>query len=137
MQVNLDDIELAIEFTSSDFSDNHAYVNSETGEIFYAGDCVEEELPGDIDDNKYILIPSRRDLNLGRRVAIDFAANVMPSELDNVYSMFRSRGAYSRFRSLLEHLDLIDKWHAFENETMRQAVIDWCKSKSVPYETSI
>jgi hypothetical protein len=135
MKVDLDDIELAIEFVSSDFSDNEAYVNIETGEIFYSGDCVDEELPDDIDDDKYYLIPTKRDLDLGRKVVLDFTATVMPNELENVYSIFSSRGAYSRFKYLLDSLGLTEKWHAFENESIRNAVIDWCKGKSIQYKS--
>ena len=68
--VDLSHIELAMEFVSSEYSfDNEAYVNSETGEIYYSGDMVVEELPEDIYENdKYVLIPSKRDLDLGKRV---------------------------------------------------------------------
>ncbi|MFT4938746.1 MAG: hypothetical protein ACI88A_001775 [Paraglaciecola sp.] len=137
MHVDLSDIELAMEFVSSDYSfDNEAYVNSETGEIYYSGDAVDEELPDDIYENdKYILIPSKRDLDLGKRVALDFAAKEMPDEFNNVYSIFCSRGAYSKFKSLLHSLESTDKWYAYENKAMRDAVIEWCKENSIQYKS--
>lgn len=137
MHVNLSDIELAVEFVSSDYSfENEAYVNSETGEIYYFGDAVDEELPEDIYENdKYILIPTKRDLDLGQRTVFDFVAEVMPKELHNVYSMFRSRGAYSRFKSLLHHLGCTEKWYAYENKAMRDAVAKWCKEHSIQHKT--
>ena len=138
MHVDLSDIELALEFVSSDYSfDNQAYVNSETGEIYYSGDAVEEELPEDIDVNdKYILIPTKRDLDLGKTLVLDFAAQEMPDEYNNVYSMFRSRGAYARFKSLLEHLGYIEKWYAYENNATKRAVIRFCEEHSINYKSN-
>lgn len=137
MYVNLSDIELAIEFVSSDYSfDNQAYVNSETGEIYYSGDDVDEELPEDIYENdKYLLIPTKQDLDLGKSVALDFTTEVIPDEFNNVYSIFRARGAYSRFKSLLHSLECMEKWYAYENKAMRDAVIEWCKENSIQYRS--
>ena len=136
MHVDLSDIELAIEFVSSDYSfDNEAYINSETGEIYYSGDAVDEELPDDIYENdKYILIPTKQDLDLGKRVALDFAAEEIPDEFNNVHSMFSRRGAYSRFKSLLHSLECTDKWYAYENKAMRDSVTKWCKENSIQYK---
>lgn len=133
MQINLLDIELAIEYVSSDYSfKNEAYVNSQTGEIYYLGDDVEEELPEDLyENNKYIIIPTKRDLDLGRRVVLDFTVEQMPDELEHVYAIFRSRGAYSRFKSLLHRLEFTEKWYIYENKAMRDAVIEWCKENSL------
>lgn len=137
MRVDLNDIEFAIEFVSSDYSfDNHAYINSETGVIYYAGDVVDEELPEDIDDNKYISIPSKRDLDLGKRVALEFAAEEIPDEFNKVYSIFSQRGAYSRFKSLLHSLVCTDKWYQYESKAMKDAVIEWCKENSIPVKTT-
>jgi hypothetical protein len=134
--VEISDIELALEFVSSDYSyDNEAFVNIETGEIYYSGDAAEEELPEDINQNeKYILIPTKRDLDLGKRLVFDFAAKEIPDEFENVYSMFRSRGAYSRFRSLLHKIECTEKWYAYENAAIREAVIKWCKENSIQFK---
>ena len=136
MYVDLSDLELALEFVSSDYSfDNEAYVNSETGEIFYSGDAVDEELPEDINENeKYIVIPSKRDLDLGKRLVFDFVAKEIHDEFEHVYSMFGSRGAYARFRSLLHRLDCTEKWYAYENASLRAAVIEWCKENSIQFK---
>lgn len=137
MHVDLSDIELAIEFASADYSfDNNAYVNSETGRIYYSGDGVDEVLPDDIYENdKYISVPTKRDLDLGKRVVLDFATEEMPDEFNNVYSMFRSRGAYSKFKSLLHRLECTEKWYAYENKTMRNAIIEWCEENSIQYKS--
>lgn len=139
MQVDLSDIELAIEFVSSAYSfDNAAYLNLETGEIYYSGDAVDEELPDDIEKiGKYISIPSKRDLELGKPLVLSFVSKEMPDEIDNVYSMFRSRGAYCRFKSLLQNLECVEKWYSYENAAVKNAITEWCKENSIECRTDI
>ncbi|ABM03367.1 conserved hypothetical protein [Psychromonas ingrahamii 37] len=139
MQVDLNDIELAIEFVSSAYSfDNAAYLNSETGVIYYSGDAVDEELPDDIDKvSKYISIPSKRDLELGKPLVLSFVSKEMPDEIDNVYSMFRSHGAYSKFKSLLQSLEYVEKWYSYENAAVKNAITEWCKENSIECRTDI
>ena len=139
MNINLSDIELAIELVSSDYSfDSEAYLNSETGEIYYAGDAIDEELPEDIYVNdKYISIPSKRDLELGKPLVLSFVSKEIPDEIDNVYSMFRSRGAYSKFKSLLQRLEHVEKWYVYENSAVKNAIIEWCKENSIEYHNDI
>ena len=135
MKVELSNIELAIDFVSTDYFDNQAFLDTETGLILMSVDCVDEKLPDDIYENdKYVMIPCKQDLNLGKSVVLEFVTKELPKELDSVYSMFRSRGAYSRFKSLLEHLGYTEKWYAYENKAIRNSVIEWCNDNSIKYE---
>jgi hypothetical protein len=135
MNVDLDAFEFAMDLVSNFSFDNEAYVDSENGKIYFSGDGVEEELPDDINENdKYLQIPTKQDLDLGRSLALKFTSLEMPDELDKVYSIFRSSGAYSRFKSLLEALDLTEKWYEFENKAVRHAVVEWCVEHSIPHE---
>jgi len=57
-----------------------------TGEIFWhteIGDN-EEELPEDIDDEKYIAIPYKNDLNLGKQLALSFLQEYLPEPMEKV-----------------------------------------------------
>ena len=136
MHVDLDDIELAIEFVSVDYSlDNEAYVDSVTGEIYYCGDTVDDVVPDDIYENdKYVLIPTKRDLDLGKQLVLDFVANELPNEFNKVYAMFRARGAYGKFKFLLHSLGCTEKWYDYENKALKAAVIEWCKEYSIDYK---
>jgi hypothetical protein len=135
MNISLSDIELAIELVSSGYSlDHKSYLNSETGEIYYAGDGIDEKLPEDIYENdKYIPIPSKRDLELDKPLVLSFVSKEIPDEINNVYSMFRSRGAYSKFKSLLQRLECVEKWYEYENLAVKDAIIEWCKENSIKY----
>jgi hypothetical protein len=88
-------------------------------------------------NDKYISIPSKRDLELGKPLVLSFVSKEMSDEIDNVYSMFRSRGAYSKFKSLLQRLEYVDKWYVYEKSAVKDANIEWCKENSIEYRNDI
>jgi len=136
MAIKYDEIENAFIFVSSDQQYmNNAYVCKETGQIFFASEMGDsDELPDDIDDPKYISIPHKNELDLGRDLVIEFASEFLPEELEKVYSIFRSRGAYSRYKELLYQKDLLDKWYEFENEHKEAALKKWCAENDIKIE---
>ena len=114
---------------------NNAYLCKETGQIFYTSEMGDsDELPEDIDEPKYISIPHKNDLNLGKNLVIEFASEFLPEELDRVYSIFRRPGAYSRYKELLYQNDLLDKWYEFENERQKAALKEWCAENNIKIE---
>lgn len=133
MAINYSDLELAFEFVSSGYEFEHsAYFDKETGVIYYDSDASEDELPEDLFENeKYIAIPSKRDFGLGKPLAIEYAQYNLPDELDLVCSFFRSKGAYSNFKSLLENKDQLDNWYSFEQEAMKKAILEWCAENEI------
>ena len=137
MAISFDDIENAFFFVSMDQKYMHdAYLCKETGQIFYTSELVDsDDLPEDIDDpDKYITIPHKNDLELGKSLVIEFTSEYLPEALDRVYSIFRSRGAYSRYKDLLDEKGLLDKWHRFEDERQKVALKKWCRENSIEIE---
>ena len=106
-----------------------AYVSRETGKIYYASDLADEEpLPDDIDDDaKYAVVPDRSSLDLGRRLAIAFVREHLPADLDHAHDIFRRRGAYGRFKSLLERRRQLDAWYRYEDAATDRALRQWCE----------
>jgi hypothetical protein len=95
-------------------------------------DEEEEKLPDDIDDEeKYLAIPSRRDLGLGKSVVFDFVREFLPNDLDQVHRYFSHRGAYGNFKDLLARRGAIEKWHKFEDEAEQRALREWCSENSI------
>lgn len=134
MNIKLSDIELAIEFVSMDCFDNEAFIDTGTGLVLMSDEC-DDELPNDVYENdKYVMIPCKRDLDLGKSIVLKFVKKELPEELDSVYSMFRSKGAYAKFKSLLDRLDYIEQWHTYENKAVKSAIIEWCNDNSIKYE---
>ncbi len=64
----------------------------------------EEELPDDIGDgDKYLRIPDKSELDLGKPLVLDFARQFLPDDFNKVREIFSKRGAYARFKDLLEY----------------------------------
>jgi hypothetical protein len=132
------DLILAFEFVASSYPGaNHAILCRRTGKIYWHSedsdlDEIDEELPDDIDDDeKYIALPDKRDLGLGKPLALEFAREFLPRDLDDVRDIFGRRGAYPKFKALLVRRRALDRWHAFENAATNQALRDWCKANSI------
>ena len=134
MAASFDDFENAFLFVSMDQKYMHsAYLCKETGQFFYASEMGDsDELPEDIDDpDKYITIPHKNDLELGEILVIEFTSKYLPEELDRVYSIFKRKGAYSRFKDFLESKGLLKDWYEYENEKETVALKEWCKENNI------
>src|SRR5437660_9589792 len=81
MPVSFLDLQLAFEFVSSGgMGENEAYLDRWSGKIYWHSEFGDndEELPDDIDDKNYILIPDKRELDLGKPLVLDFAREFLP-----------------------------------------------------------
>lgn len=136
MAISFDDIENAFMYVSSDqqYMQN-AYMCKETGQMFYTSEMYDsDELPEDIDDpDRYITIPHQNDLELGIPLVFEFTEEYLPEEIDHVYSIFRSRGAYSRYKDFLDSKGHLDKWHKFEDERRKTALKQWCLENNIKF----
>jgi Uncharacterised protein family (UPF0158) len=111
-----------------------AYLNIHTGKIFFYSDFVdsEYELPQDIDDaSTYIVLPHKIDLDLGKNLVLKFTSHHMPEELETIESIFRNKGAYSKFKHILESKDMLDKWYQYEKKAGEEALQEWCKVNEI------
>jgi hypothetical protein len=89
-------------------------------------------LPDDIDDSeKFLQIPDKRELDLGKPLALDFARQFLPGDFDNVRQFFSGRGAYARFKNLLDRRGVLDQWYDFEAEAEERALRMWCDLNSI------
>ena len=134
MAISFSDIEDAFFFVSMDQQYMHnAYLCKETGEMFYTSEIGDsDELPEDIDDpDKYIAIPHKNELDLGKTLVNEFTSTYLPEELNKVYSIFRHRGAYSRYKDLLESKGALEDWYNFENERQKVALKEWCQENNI------
>jgi hypothetical protein len=139
MPVNFGDIAEAFEFanTNGDLGEFHTFVCKQSGKIHYQTDFPDaaelyDELPDDIhDEEKYVPLPDKRELGLGKPLVLDFAREVLPEDFDDVRYFFSKRGAYPKFKALLARRGAIDRWHAFEAKATEQALRDWCALREI------
>lgn len=132
-----DTIEEAFHFVSAAPPYEHtAVVHRVTGETFYASDMAGyDEIPEDAEgSDDYLWIPHKNDLDLGKPLVIDFVRGRSPDLIDPVLDIFRRKGAYSRFKYLLDQKDLLEEWYAFEQAKTQEALLRWCEKYGVVLE---
>jgi hypothetical protein len=135
--VDLDQLQGAVDWVSSDSLMNEAYVCRKTGRIYWIPDEAEriderEQAPSDVQDpDKFLLVPDKYYLDLGNKLAFDFTAQYCPDCYDDVRDLFRRKGAYGRFKDLLAQKNLLDQWYGFSEQQARLALQEWCKSEGL------
>jgi hypothetical protein len=133
--VDLDALVEAVEFVSvGTLTEHRAYVSVDTGAVYWVSDTgdLDEGAPADLEESdRYLAIPSRSDLGLGRSVALRFAADQLPNEFDSVRRFFAGPGAYGRFKDLLAARGQLDAWYTFEAGCTEQALLRWCEEQGL------
>lgn len=133
--VKYDDLATTFEFVSAaPPMENSAYISIDTGAIHWMSgpNPLDDEVPDDLEtSDRYIAIPHKNDLDLGRALALRFAAQELPDHLDTVEDFFRHRGAYARFKALLESEESLDKWYNFEAVSTEKALRAWCAENDI------
>ena len=102
MPVSFSDVQLAFEFVSSGgMGENEAYLDRQSGKIYWHSEFGDndEELPDDIDDEKYISIPDKRELDLGKPLVLDFAREFLPDDYDCSAAIWIGSGRQSGWES--------------------------------------
>ena len=140
ISVKLDDLSLAFEFVGAGAPcENKAYVSLDTGEIFWTSELnpMDEDLPDDLEtSDRYLSVPHKTDLDLGKRLALRFVASELPGCYDQVAGFFRHAGAYARFKALLDSKGALDRWYAYEAESIEQALRAWCAENGLELSES-
>ncbi|EIC21667.1 hypothetical protein [Thiorhodovibrio frisius] len=113
--------------------EHQAFLHKESGKIFWHSEYGpnEEELPDNIFSDDYIEIPHKNDLGLGKDLVFEFADKYLPDQIGDIERIFSHKGAYSRYKALLEEEGLLEKWFDFENETQQRALKEWCKEHNI------
>lgn len=113
--------------------EHNAYLCKQTGQVFYTSEMGDSDaLPEDLEESdKYIAIPHKNDLNLGRALVFEFTEEYLPAELDEVLAIFRKRGAYSRYRDLLERKGFLQTWYQYEEDRQKAGLRDWCAENDI------
>jgi len=57
---------------------------------------------------------------------LQFSAEQLPESYDKVREIFSRRGAYARFKDLLEYQDMLQQWYDHEQQAGENALREWC-----------
>ena len=136
MPVSFEEIRNAFELVSAGrgLGEHQAFLCKQSGKIHWHSDLsdLNDELPDDIeDDEKYLEIPGSRELDLGKPLVLDFTRKILPGDLDEVWQIFRRRGAHAGFKRLLVRRDALEQWYEFEEKATVQALREWCERNSI------
>ncbi len=133
MAVKFKEIEMAFDFVSfGQPLENEAYIDIESGKIYSEFGDNEEELPNDISSNsKYITLPHKNDLNLGKTLVFNFTDQFMPKNCEKVENIFYKKGAYRKFKYLVEEEGLVRQWHEYSEQEHEKELLNWCKLNGV------
>ena len=124
------DLESALDWSSSAGPyENEALLCRRTGRVYLRslhGDFEEEGLPEDIDDGTlYLAVPHKSELDLGNYLVFQFVEAEAPNIEVQVSTVFRQRGAYAKFKSILDRKGLLQKWYDYEAAATRTALQEW------------
>ena len=132
--VKFDDLLAAYEWVSSSPGDSEAFVSRVTGDVHWSSSTMDldDELPEDIEDGSiYVAVPNKHDLNLGKNLALAFAEERLADSYQTVATIFRQRGAYGRFKDLLERKSLLQAWYDFEAKATEVALREWAAGEGL------
>jgi len=113
---------------------NSAVLCKDTGKILYRSEMAgidETEDEDDLDWDQCIEIPHKNDLGLGRNLVFEFVEEYLPDDYERVRQMFRRKGAYSNYKTLVEQRGLLEKWYDTENSREERALRKWCKENEI------
>lgn len=133
--VKYEDLSLAFDFVNSAaLGENAAYVSLDSGQIFWVSEAnpVEEELPDDLDtSDRYLILPHKNDLDLGKALVLEFVEQELPHRYAEVQGFFGRRGAYARLKDLLQNEGVLERWYTFENERTDKVLRGWCAENGI------
>ena len=134
--VKYDDLSMAFDFISSASPmERNAYVSLDTGEVYWTSDsnyAFDEDIPDGLEtSDRYLTIPHKNDLDLGRKLALRFVERELPARYDQVEGFFRRQGAYSRFKDLLQGEGVLEAWYTFEADSVENALRQWCAENGI------
>ena len=132
VKIDLQELLAAYEWVSgagAAMLDCKAFINRVSGQIYWVGEGVEEEVPEDIEDGgeQYIAVPDKHDFDLARPLVFRFVEEHAPESIEAVHEIFRRAGAYGRFKLLLERVGKLQAWYKYEKEATEQALREWCE----------
>ena len=136
-EVDLDDLAFSVEYVSDGIAfDAAAFVHRATGEIGWYGEAMDDEVRGEAwpsleeadDSDDYIAVPEKSDLMItGKPLALRFAyQHLSEDDVTEVERYFARKGAFRRFRALLDERDLLTAWNQYEDRILKDALEEWC-----------
>ncbi len=134
VSVTYEDLSAAFDFVSFGAPMEHsAYISLDTGAIYWDTDADSgDDVPDDLgESDRYLSIPHKNDLDLGRDLVLRFVAAELPNQYKRIEGFFHRRGAYSRLKDLFLTEGRLEAWYAFEARETEAALRTWCRENVI------
>lgn len=113
------------------------YFNKETNEILWQWDYNKEYSTYKEEDEANDNIINMFDYFYKNDYDImqDFIDTIEDINLrEKLYYATRGRGAFSRFRYIIESNDLLDTWYKYKDEKYKTIAKEWCVDNNIEFE---
>jgi hypothetical protein len=119
--------------SSAEYGMNSAILCKDSGRIYYRSEAggIDEIDEEELDCDTFIEIPHKNDLDLGQELVFEFVELHLADEMTSVQRIFHGRGAYGRFKDLLEQKGMLQRWYDFENLREEEALRQWCTENEI------
>lgn len=135
--VKLSEILIALEETSVSTT---AFLNKENDEILWLFEYDKENSTYLEDDefNPNIIrifeYYDKDDYNIMK----DFIFSLEDEKLiDELLSSIRGKGAFQRFRYIIDNNNLTSKWFKYKEERYKDIVVKWCQTNNIEFEDDV
>ena len=110
--------------------DGAVFIERKTGRMHWRyEEDIGEPIPPDVEDStRYARVPDRHGLDFDSHPKA-FTRQHLPALYEEVQDIFRQRGAYRRFRALLEREDALDAWYAYRDQGTERALREWAEEE--------
>ena len=152
LRVKLDDIIEGLECQSDEI---HSYMDKRTGKVILISDeelCAAEndEPIEDFQDwqhdqikiakeilaetGDYIELPSKFDIH-EYSIMERFCLSIDDSEIsDTLYNLIKGSGAFQRFNNAIHKYDIVEDWHKYRDNRLKEIAIEWCQDNRIEFE---
>ena len=121
--------------------DNYIYfLDLETGEsVFLADELItgldNEGLEDEIDENpnRYLRLSTKFEIH-EYHIMEEFIWTLNGERADELECAIRGRGAFRRFKDMVNKMGISQQWYDFQAEYYRNLAIEWCLEHELEYE---
>ena len=118
---------------------NKVYFNTITNDIYEISYAYPDEMNKEIENllyeynDKIIALPSRFELN-NYQTMVDFIDEIPQEDIANqLYNSIKGKGAFSRFKSTLNKLNLTNKWYTFKQKELVKKAKDFLIDNEIDF----
>ena len=118
---------------------NKVYFNTITNDIYEISYAYPDEMNKEVENllyeynDKIIALPSRFELN-NYQTMVDFIDEIPQEDIANqLYNSIKGKGAFSRFKSTLNKLNITNKWYTFKQKELVKKAKDFLIDNEIDF----